>query len=218
MYDAFGVQIVHPLCHLSSNVDQRVQFELCLIHVNVLVQAAALAPLRHNSQRRLTHAAHEQKDVAMASLLKHRHFVLERLQLSSRWSLHIQSLDCNRPVPVSCKGKQDNQIDDCSADSSHATHLCTRFQKNQNRFSVPSGSRWHRCSNLRPSESARVATRSYCSHRPIELADAASHASVCLSATLEWNVNDRSKFAWELDTWHWQGSSRHLPAMALGRC
>lgn len=67
--DILGVQIVHALRHLSTDVDQRAQLKLGLVHVNVFVQTRALAPLRHDGQRRFTDAAHEQEDVAVAGLL-----------------------------------------------------------------------------------------------------------------------------------------------------
>jgi hypothetical protein len=99
--DAFGVQIVHALRHLSSDVDERVQLELCLVHVDVLVETAALAPLRHDCERGFADAAHEQQDVAVTRLLQHGDFVLERLQLRRCRRFHVQSLDGDRPVPVS---------------------------------------------------------------------------------------------------------------------
>lgn len=49
MNDALSVKIVHALCYLPSDIDECVQFELRLINVNMLIQAAAFAPLSYDS-------------------------------------------------------------------------------------------------------------------------------------------------------------------------
>lgn len=89
MNDALGMQIVHSLRHLSSNVDHCVQLELDFLNMQMLIQTAALAPLRNDCERWLTDAAHEQQDIAMADFLQHANFVLERLQLSGRGRFDI---------------------------------------------------------------------------------------------------------------------------------
>ena len=73
MYNILGVQIVHALRRLPRHVDEVEQREGRLQHVQVLVQRRALAPLRHDGQRRLRHAAHEQQDVAVPRLAQDCH-------------------------------------------------------------------------------------------------------------------------------------------------
>lgn len=93
--NVLGMQIVHALCHLPSNVDKGVELELGLTDVHVLVETAALAPLRDNGQRWLRHAAHEEQYVAVSRLLQHSHLILECLQLGGTGRLHLQRLDRN---------------------------------------------------------------------------------------------------------------------------
>lgn len=59
MYNVLGMQVVHALRRLPCHVDEVQQREGRLQHVQVLVQGGALAPLRHDGQRGLGHAAHE---------------------------------------------------------------------------------------------------------------------------------------------------------------
>lgn len=75
VYDVLGMQIVHPLRSLARHVDEVQHGEGSLEHVQVLVQRGALAPLRHDGQRRRRHAAHEQQDVAVPGLAEHRYLI-----------------------------------------------------------------------------------------------------------------------------------------------
>ena len=54
---------LHALRRLTADFDERLEGELCLLHVQMFVEAGALAPLRHDSQLRGLDAAHEQQDV-----------------------------------------------------------------------------------------------------------------------------------------------------------
>lgn len=48
MNDVLGMQVIHALGHLTSDIDERVQFKLGFADMDVLVETAALAPLGHN--------------------------------------------------------------------------------------------------------------------------------------------------------------------------
>ena len=55
--------LLHALSRLPGDVYELDYLEVCLQHVNVFVEAAALAPLGHYGQVVLRHVAHEQQDV-----------------------------------------------------------------------------------------------------------------------------------------------------------
>lgn len=76
MNNILSMQVVHALRGLSRDVDEVEQWEGSLEHVQVLVERRALAPLRHYRQRRLRHAPHEEKDVAVPGFTEDCH--LER--------------------------------------------------------------------------------------------------------------------------------------------
>ena len=59
---------LHALCSLPGDVCELEHLVVGLLDVQVLVQAAALAPLRDDGQVVLRHVAHEQQDVDMTRL------------------------------------------------------------------------------------------------------------------------------------------------------
>ncbi len=59
--------LLHSLSRLSSRVDQVEQLELSFLHVQVLVERRALAPLRHNGQLGFADAAHEEQNVDVSA-------------------------------------------------------------------------------------------------------------------------------------------------------
>lgn len=58
-----AIHSLHSLSRLPGNVDQLEHLELGLLDMQVLVEAAALAPLRHDRQVVLRHVPHEEQDV-----------------------------------------------------------------------------------------------------------------------------------------------------------
>lgn len=58
-----AIHSLHSLSRLPGNVNQLEHLELGLLDVQVLVEAAALAPLRHYRQVVLRHVPHEEQDV-----------------------------------------------------------------------------------------------------------------------------------------------------------
>lgn len=59
---------LHALRRLPGDVDELDDLEVGLQDVDVLVEAAALAPLGHDGQVVLRHVAHEQQDVDVSRL------------------------------------------------------------------------------------------------------------------------------------------------------
>ena len=60
------LDLLHALSCLSGDIYELYYLKVGLQDVNVLVEAAALAPLGHNGQVILCHVAHEQQDVDMS--------------------------------------------------------------------------------------------------------------------------------------------------------
>lgn len=57
------LDVLHALSRLSGDIDELYYLEVGLQDVNVLVEAATLAPLGHDGQIILRHVAHKQQDV-----------------------------------------------------------------------------------------------------------------------------------------------------------
>lgn len=60
------LDLLHALGCLPGDVDELDDLEVGLQDVDVLVEAAALAPLGHDGQVVLRHVAHKQQDVDMS--------------------------------------------------------------------------------------------------------------------------------------------------------
>lgn len=60
------LDLLHALSRLSGDIYELYYLEVGLQDVNVLVEAAALAPLGHDGQVVLRHVAHKQQDVDMS--------------------------------------------------------------------------------------------------------------------------------------------------------
>lgn len=90
MNNILGMQVVHALRRLSRDLNVREQLELGLEHVQVLVEAGALAPLRDYREHSFAHAPHEQQYVDMPRLAQHGHFIFKSLQLIGGRFLDVQ--------------------------------------------------------------------------------------------------------------------------------
>lgn len=60
------LDLLHALSRLPGDIDELDDLEVGLQDVDVLVEAAALAPLGHDGQVVLSHVAHKQQDVDMS--------------------------------------------------------------------------------------------------------------------------------------------------------
>ena len=60
--------LLHALGGLPGDVNELKHLQVGLEHVEMLVQAAPVAPLRHNGKVVFCHVAHEQQDVDMSGL------------------------------------------------------------------------------------------------------------------------------------------------------